>query len=309
MLLRFATLLLAAAAGSQDTAVFRTNVSLVHIDAEVVQDGRTLTGFAKTDFRVLDEGKEQPVLNFSAEEQPLDIILLFDISGSMQAIVAGVGAAAQQGLQELRQGDRVAVMVFNSRSWLVADFTENLDAVQRTIQQDVMSQPFGGGTLIQSAVDDAAAKFLHEPRTERRRAVLIITDNIGTRTRREETVVRDFWEADALLSGLIIQNKAFATMHTVGTIMSPTSLIMQAGMKGIADKTGGDAIHSEDPGAAFEDMMRRIRTRYSLYYAMPNDKPGKQRTVRVELAKAAGARYPKAVVRARKGYVIPASAR
>src|SRR5205823_12798618 len=125
-------------------------------------------------------------------------------SGRMRMVVQAVAAAARQGLRELRQGDRVCVMVFNSRSREIAPFTGDLDAVERSIRHDVLGERFGGGTLIQSAVDAAALRLMREPRSERRRAVLVITDNIGIRTRRELSVVRDFWEADALLSGLIV---------------------------------------------------------------------------------------------------------
>jgi VWFA-related protein len=300
-------LLLAGVLGfAQDDVVFRSGVSLVHIDAEVTSaDGSIVTGLTKDDFRVLDERKEQEILHFSAEEEPLDLILLFDISGSMRAVVEGVAAAAREGLHELRQGDRVSVMVFNTQARVVAPFTEDLDAVDRTIQDDVLGLNFGGGTHIQSAVDDAALRFLHEKKSQRRRAVLIVTDNIGMRTRREETVVRDFWEADAMLSGLIVRNPAFQALHTVGIIMGPQNLVMQAGMKGIAQKTGGDAVSSGDPGNAFRDAMHRIRTRYGLYYGLPKAKPGTTRAIHVELTPAAAKRYPKSRVRARTGYIVP----
>jgi VWFA-related protein len=300
----------AALAGAQDSVTFRTAVSLVHVDAEVTsQDGRILTGLHKEDFRVLDERKEQPILQCAAEEQPLDLILLFDISGSMRAVVQEVAEAARQGLRELQAGDRVCVMVFNTQSREIAPFTEDLDAVDRTIQDDVIRLDFGGGTLIQAAVSDAALRFRREPHTERRRAVLIITDNMGTRTRREESVVDEFWESDAILSGLIVRNPGFQTMRTVGIILAPQNLALQAGMKGIAEKTGGDALTANDPGAAFQEAMRRIRTRYSLYYALPEAKPGAKRSITVELTKEATQRFPKARVRARTGYVVPNSAK
>ena len=302
-----AALLLSLTAAAQDPAVFRAGVALVHVDAEVTAaDGRILSGFTKDDWRVFDEGSQQTVVAFSAEEEPLDLILLFDVSGSMRPVVAKVAAAAHQGLAELRQGDRVSVMVFNTRSRVISPFTEDLAEVQRAIEERVMELHFGGGTKIQAAVDDAARRFLQERRTGRRRAVLIITDDIGTRTRRESAVVRDFWEADAILSGLIIRSGAIQAINTITKIISPTSILMQAGMRGIAEKTGGDAIRAEDAGTAFRQMMRRIRTRYSLYYQMPGVAPGKQRTVRVELSPDAAGRNPKAVVRARKGYVVPA---
>jgi VWFA-related protein len=303
---RIVAIFCAALAYAQDPVTFRTGVSLVHVDAEVIgQDGRILTGLHKGDFRVFDERKEQPILQFAAEEQPLDLILLFDISGSMRAVVQEVAGASRQGLRQLRAGDRVCVMVFNSRSREIAPFTDDLDAVGRTIQNDVLGLNFGGGTLIQSAVSDAALRFRSEPHTERRRAVLIVTDNMGRRTRSEASVVEEFWESDAILSGLIVRNPKYQAMRTVGIILGPQNLAMEAGMKGIAEKTGGDSLTANEPGAAFEEAMRRIRTRYSLYYALPAAKPGTTRTIRVELTPAAAQRSAKARVRARSGYVVP----
>ena len=307
--MRPAILLYFAAVVCAQDAVFRTDVALVHVDAEVTAaDGTILTGFTRDDFRVFDERKQQTILNFTAEEQPLDVILLFDISGSMRAVVGEVASAAHEAFRELRKGDRVSVMVFNAGSRVVSPFTEDLEEVDRTIQSDVMGLQFGGGTHIQAAVDDAALRFLHEKRTQRRRAVLIVTDNIGQRTRREESVVRDFWEADAILSGLIVRNPTFQKIHTVSTIMNPQNLLLEAGMKGIAEKTGGDTIHSDDPGTAFQDSMRRIRSRYSLYYALPQAKAGTTRSIHVELSAEAARRNPKSRVRARTGYVVPAPA-
>lgn len=299
-------LLWSASLLAQPSPVFRADVSLVHVDAEVTAaDGRILTGLSEADFRVFDQGRPQPLVQFSAEEQPLDLILLFDVSGSMRSVVERVAAAARQGLRELRPGDRVSVMVFNTHTRVLLPFTEDLEAVQRSIEQDVLGLRFGGGTFIQQAVDDAAARFLHEPRTERRRAVLIVTDNIGMRTRREETVVRDFWEADALLSGLIIPGGAFQKVHSVTAVMAPQTFFLEAGMKRIAEKTGGDVIRSDDPGRSFQDMMHRIRSRYSLYYAMPAGKSGAARTIRVELSEEARLRFHNATVRARRGYRVP----
>jgi hypothetical protein len=83
---------------------------------------------------------------------------------------------------------------------------------------------------------------------------------------------------------------------------------MQAGMKGIAEKTGGDFIHSDEPAAAFEEAIHRIRTRYSVYYALPEAKPSSLRTIRVELTGPAALKYPKAHVRARAGYIVPGEA-
>lgn len=285
--------------------VFRADLSLVHVDAEVTDGTRTLTGFHKEDFVVKDNGRPQPVLYFSEDVEPLDLILLFDVSGSMRTNLEGVAASSSAALAELRQGDRVAVMTFERKSRIVAPFTEDLAAVASTIRDEVLGGTFGGGTHLLAAVDDAAKYFMQDGKTHRRRAVLILTDNYGQRSRRTMTVVEHLWEADALLSGLIIRSAADEALNTAIAVASPLTLVLHEGMEGVAEKTGGDTIKAGDPGEAFREAMRRIRLRYSLYYAVPQCRPGEQRRVEVQLTADALRRNPGARVRARKGYVVP----
>ncbi|MGD0302551.1 MAG: VWA domain-containing protein [Bryobacteraceae bacterium] len=290
---------------AQESPDFRTGVSLVHVDAEVTADSRSVAGFHKEDFLITDNRVPQHILYFSQDVEPLDLILLFDISGSMQPKIEKVAATARRAFTELRAGDRVAVMTFHGSSNIVAPFTEDLNAVARTISDDVVGGRFGGGTRLLAGVDDAAEYFLREPRTQRRRAILILTDNYGQRSRRGSTVVHHLWEADAVLSGLIIRSPGETAVKTAMLVTSPLTILIQEGMAGVAEKTGGDTIKADDEGDALRDSIRRIRLRYSLYYAMPEGNPGEQRQLKVELSPDALSRYPAAKVRARKGYLVP----
>ena len=290
---------------AQETPVFRSDLALVHVDVEVSDASGPLMGLHKQDFLVKDNGHVEPILYFSQSEEPLDLILLFDISGSMRPNIEKVAASSEKALAELKDGDRVAVMTFHSNSRLVAPFTTDLDAVAKTINDEILGGRFGGGTRLLAGVDDAAEYFLREPRTHRRRAVLIFTDNYGQRSRRGSTVVEHLWEADALLSGLIIHSAAEVAINTTAMVTNPLVAMLREGMQGVAERTGGDTIKADDPSDAFRDAMRRIRLRYSLYYALPEAKPGSQRKITVDLHPDAQSRYPNARIHARKGYVVP----
>ena len=287
----------------------RPGVSLVHVDAEVVSaDGRILGGFGKDDFRVLDDGKEQPILHFSAGEDPLDLILLFDISGSMRPKTEEVAAAAGDAVRELRPGDRVAIMAFNSRSQRGA-------ALHRRSRARAALHPRGHpGAAVRRRHPDPEGRLgrrrrasAAEPRTERRRAVLIVTDDFGIRTKSDATVIRELWEADALLTALIVRAGKARTPPKPSTPSSirPCSRSARA-CAGLPRTPAAITSARKMPAADFQESMRRIRSRYSIYYATPPAKPGTHRTIRVELASTAAKANPKAKVRARTGYVTPA---
>jgi VWFA-related protein len=299
-----ATVALAASLSvAQEIPRFQTGISLVRVDAEATDGTRLLTGLRKEDFRIFDNGEPRPILYFSENEEPLDLILLFDISGSMRPKLEKVAAAAHAALAQLRRGDRVAVMVFRTQSAIVVPFTEDLDEVERGIARSVIGKSLGG-TRILHAIEDAALYFLKQPRTERRRAILVVTDNIGRLSAKQSAVVRSLWEADALVSGLQVRSAADDALLTAAWVGAPHVAWFFEGerMTGVIQQTGGDLMKGPDPGAEFQESLRRIRLRYSLYYAMPEGKPGEQRHIRVTV------RNSQVRVHAREGYFLPTNA-
>lgn len=288
-------LLLPLLVGAQDP-IFRTGVSLVRIDAQTTQGAGLIDGLTKEDFLIHDNGVVQPILYVSQDEDPLDLMLLFDISGSMLPAVRRLAAASRTALSELKKGDRVAVADFNTGASLLAPFNENLEEAAQKVG-NIVDVRFGGGTFILQALDHAAQYFSRSADEHRRHAVLIFTDNDGQCSAREKTVVDHLWQSDILVCGLIVSTRPLVSgFPTLGSCED---------MTGAAAKTGGETVNADDPGHAFREMLRRMRKRYSIYYAMPAAKPGAARKVTVDLTDAARQRYPNAIVLARKGYIIP----
>jgi VWFA-related protein len=273
---------------------FRADVSLVRVDAQVTRGHEVVDGLQKDDFLILDKGKPQTILYCTQDEEPLDLLLLFDTSGSMLPSMRRLAASAHTALSELRKGDRVAVANFNTDARLIAPFNGDLDEVADDVGR-IVDVRFGGGTHILKAVDDGAKYFAQHGDPHRRHAILIFTDNFGQSSAGEKDVVKRMWESDVLLCGLIIR---------VGDSGRFPGLNSED-MLGVAQKTGGETVNADDPGHTFREMLRRMRKRYSIYYAMPADKPGTSRQVTVGLAAGAKERYPDAELLARKGYVIP----
>jgi len=79
---------------ADDEAVFKTDVSLVRIDAQVV-DGtnRAITHLRMEDFVVREEGRPQPIRNFGSENFPVDVLFVLDVSASMRPHVQRIADA------------------------------------------------------------------------------------------------------------------------------------------------------------------------------------------------------------------------
>jgi VWFA-related protein len=279
---------------SAQDPVFRADVSLVRVDAQVARAHEIVEGLQKDDFLILDNGKPQSILYCTQDEEPLDLLLLFDTSGSMLPSMRRLAASAHTALSELRKGDRVAVANFNTTASLIAPFNADLQEAEESVGR-IVDVRFGGGTHILKAVEDGAKYFAQHGDPHRRHAILIFTDNFGQSSASEKEVVKRMWESDVLLCGLIVRTGEAGGFPGMAS----------EDMLGAAQKTGGETVNADDPGHTFREMLRRMRKRYSIYYAMPVDKPGVARQVTVELAAGAKSRYPNAEVLARKGYLIP----
>ena len=293
---------------AQSQPTFRSEVALVHVDVEVREEGRPVADLDRKSFHVTDDGKPQTIVYFGHEEEPLDVVLVFDGRREMHPDVKRVAEAAHVALSDLRQGDHIAVMAFgvtagDCKTVLILDFTGDFEAAERSIGDQVLQSepgPKGSGFCsIQRGLASAARRFLGQPVGNRRRAIVIITDDKGVPTRPAvvRDAIHDLWRSDVVVLGVIVHSE-----EVVISIGPP-----YRGARYAANKTGGDILKTGDAAEGLREMIRRLRTRYSLYYALPQGGPGEERKIRVQLASDAAKRHPRAVVRARTGYVVPGS--
>jgi Ca-activated chloride channel family protein len=287
----------------QETPTFRTGVAEVRVDVQVNDGKRNVQDLTKDDFLLYDNGRPVVIQHFSQSSEPLDIVLLFDISGSMRPKVQEAISTAGAALGELRKGDRVAVWVFHDRTRTLQTFTTDLHAVQTILEWDLLSLFYGGGTMIQDAVDGVARFFINQPKSDRRRAVLVISDDDGERTMKDKELLDHFWQANALLAELIIPDPP-----GVEDFRRYNRQTERGTLKNVIEKTGGEALVADQEGGAgpgFQRMMQGIRQRYAIYYPKPEGKPGEYHEIKLDLTKEARKRIPNARVLSSKGYLLP----
>jgi VWFA-related protein len=189
---------------ADDTAnvVFKSEVALVRVDAQVVdRDNRAITGLTAKDFILREEGRPQPIRNFASEEMPIDVLLLLDVSASMRPHVRRISSAAHQAFGVLAEDDRIAIMVFD-RSTRVRMPFRGRDQAERELERLLDQENFRGGTDITRGLLDAADYIRREGRTNARRAIVILTDDQTEFDRDEERVSRALERANAVLSFL-----------------------------------------------------------------------------------------------------------
>ncbi len=94
----------------QDDDVVRVNTELVILNATVLdKDGKFVSGLRRADFRVFEDGQEQKLTSFTAEETAFAAAILLDTSGSMESRLTLGRSAAIRFLDGLRDEDVAAV--------------------------------------------------------------------------------------------------------------------------------------------------------------------------------------------------------
>ncbi|MFN7937224.1 MAG: VWA domain-containing protein [Bryobacteraceae bacterium] len=298
MILSTLLLTLCVSAHSQD-AIFRTSVALVRADAQVIESGNIVRNLTKEDFILRDNGEPREILYFGQEEDPLDVILVLDASGSMDRAIQQARDAAREALRALRPGDRVAVTRFTRHPSTAIPFTEDRARVEQAIAE-ICNRPFGGGTDILGALQHASDQFLDLARTRRRRAILIITDGQSQSYLPQQAVLRKLWEADAVLNALQVKGPRFLNGG-----MNLRMRLTGVDLKHLAAETGGEVVKATRIGDDFHRILERMRLRYSIHFAPRQTTPGQQRAVTIELSETARRQHPSARVHARKAYISP----
>ena len=283
-----------------DVPLFRAGVSDVRVDVQVTEGNRPVTDLTASDFKITDDGQPQNIIYFSREREPLAVLLLLDISGSMRKHIEEMAETAREALGYLTPGDRVAIMVFARRSAVHMDFTDNHAEAARQISSAVEDQRVGATTNINSAVLDAANYIDENSSHLWRRAILMLTDNLGTNYKLPDDVVTGrLLSADivfnAIVEGRGIRPGAPKPDQQQNPDFTPADVFK------FAEWTGGDAMKASGQ-IPFAEMIEKIRDRYTLEYHAPEARPQEFRRIAVDLTDAARMRHRTAEVHARNGY-------
>ena len=100
-------------------------------------DGRLVTKLTRENFEVRDEGKPQPITLFDNTPQPIRLIVMLDVSGSMEGNLPLLRAASDQLFARLRPDDVVRVGAFGHDIAISPSFTRDVrGAAERAADSD-----------------------------------------------------------------------------------------------------------------------------------------------------------------------------
>ena len=278
---------------------FRSGVEAVSVSV-TVRDGRNrvVRGLKQSDFEVIDSGFGREITDFYAGDAAISLGILLDISGSMA--VGGNMDRARQAVDLVLAAlepprDEVALYTFDSKMVQVVPFTTQLERVKRV---SLEGKPFGTTTLYDSIGE--AARSAAE-RSNRHRALLVITDGVDTGSRLTAPQVSGIAASiDVPVYLLTVVNPVDHPGEEFAVLRGADKVAETATLADLARWTGGDMRIASVPAhtvQAITDLMQELRHQYLITFepgARPGWHPLEIRTPRKR----------NLVVRARSGYVV-----
>ena len=258
----------AAAQAQVPQVTFKAGVDVVTVNASVRDGrGRLVRVLEKSDFEVLDGGVMREIRDFYTGDSPMSLAILLDISGSMA--VGGNIARAREAVavatRTLRSGaDEAALFTFDSELQEIVPFTKELNRVHRV---SLEGKPWG-----QTSLYDAVAQTARTvaARTNRHRALLVITDGVDTGSRMKAPEVSAVASAiDVPVYLLTVVNPVDHAGEEFGVTPTVSRAAETATLGDLARWTGGDMRVVSLPAqttAAISDLFAELRQQYVITF-------------------------------------------
>lgn len=282
---------------------------------------RLVTSLTRSDFRVFEDGREQPLSDLALRQVPVDVVLMVDSSSSAAANLDDFSRAVEGFASKLGPDDRLSLIKFDDRIELLQDWTRSRVQLRRSLRRVTpgIFTRFNDALLLAAREQLAGARGRH--------AVIVFTDGIdsGRGYSTLEAALRALLEAQAIV--YVVSNTEIARLkkrEELDSLLNATPAVAQFNQLRIGDlreglrvleasennlerlsiATGGKLykpLSFDQLDSTYAEVAEELRSQYALYY-MPLNKSrdGKFRRVRVE-TNAASHR-----VSTRIGYYAPA---
>jgi len=259
----------------------------------VDSDNRAVSGLRPEDFEVYLGDERVVVDSVGSESTPFDVVLLIDVSGSVDDYIDFVRRAAGTFLETISARDRVAILSFNEELKRLSGFSRD----RASLSAVLFDLEAGGGTALYDSLGLILADTIRSAESDRT-AVIILSDGDDNKSFVNFNSLTGVIEESSTLiyplyvpSGLVLASRLDASGSSIDPsrvrYMTLTSKAEDEGER-LARLSGGvyyPIKRVEEIQQAYGDIVARLRTSYTLTYRPAlNDATGKQpRRIRVNV--------------------------
>jgi Ca-activated chloride channel homolog len=289
----------------QQPSTFRGSSELVRVFATVLdKDGRLVNSLTKDQFEIRDDGKPQPLTLFDNSPQPIRLIEMLDVSGSMEGNLPLLRDASGALFDRLRPDDLARVGSFGQEVKISEPFTGDVRELRSFLPRYIAPD---APTPLWRALEQAIAAFGQVQ--DERRAILVMTDGkdtgpvgiggFGRHIPSQGTVIDRARDEDVMIYAVGMRSRQRPNGRMTDIRSRMLEDLPDPGLARVAEETGGGyvEIHAgEDLAAAFARVADELHGQYLLGYVPPK-RDGKTHTIEVRVTERG------LKPRARKSYI------
>ena len=281
--------------------------------------GLLVSNLTRKDFRVFEDGVEQPLSDLSLRQVPVDVALIVDASSSVAGNLDDFRIAAEGFASHLAVDDRVSLIQFDDRVVLIQDWTSSMVQLRRALKRIVpgMFTRFHDAMLLASQEEASRGNARH--------AIIVLTDGIDSgRGTSFDAALRAALQSQTTI--YVVSNTQIeraSKQEELATLLAGSDSAvrfnqlriddLRLGLAALTDSernlekltaaTGGRLYRTtsfKDLERTYAEVADELRHQYTLYYSPLNTKrDGQFRRVRVETTNSTHQ------VSARVGYYAP----
>ena len=255
---------------------------------------RSIANLNESDFLVAENGVPRDIVSVRPHTAPVNLVLLLDVSGSVDNYVNFIRKAARAFIDTARAEDRIAVVLFNDDVKVLSGFSTNRGQLSESLD----TFDAGGATAYYDAVAFTLADTLRPLRGERT-AVVVLTDGDDNRSFLSfESLIGAIEESGALIYPLYVPSALIAAgesnnpdkaLDPLRTRYMTLSARAEGEGERLAKVSGGvyyPISQLSQIQKAYDDIVMQIRTAYSVtfrsgFQADPNSRPSPRLRIRV----------------------------
>jgi len=238
------------------------------------QFNRAIPGLKAGDFLITENGAEREIISVAPITAPFNLVLLLDVSGSVDNYVNFIRKAARSFVDTVDRGDRISIVLFNDDIKVLSTFTTDKGRLSESLD----TFDAGGGTAYYDALAYTLADTLRPLKGERT-AIVVLTDGDDNRSFLSfDGLIGAIQESGALIYPLYVPSGLIATSASsnLSTQIDPlrmryiglTSKAEGEGEK-LASVSGGiyyPITQLSQIQKAYDDIVVQLRTAYSITY-------------------------------------------
>jgi len=259
---------------------------LMRVNASVTdRNGLAIPGMRDADFSVYEDGNERKIVNVTPTSEPFNLVLLLDVSGSVEERIDFIRKAARDFLRTASPQDRISIISFHDDIRVISDFTTDRTLLSKKLDE----LDAGGATAMYDALGYTLVETLKPLRGDRT-AVVIMSDGDDNKSFVPfPAILEATIESGALIyplyvpSGLIPESSVPPRSITVDPMRTKYLTITTRAAEGgarLAQVSGGvfyQIKRMDDLQNAYDDIVAQMRTAYTITYNSNADSTGHRR--------------------------------